>query len=252
MTARAKSMLMKSTRFHFSSIFPCLLFFGCSLTLSNFLNAYPSTGTVSIVGDLEIGSTLSVSHNLADSDGMGAISYNWTWNGNPVGMNHLGNGWHSKINGMSQPRYATVSPDGKHLYVVSANALHWFDINASTGAVSPLIRLKDGSGGVDGLAGANCIVFSDDGNFAYVTGETDDSISWFSRNSDTGFLSYRGSIYDPEADGLDSPQRVILSPDNRYACIPDGDHSVVGFAEFINRGIDIYCHFKRWGRRRVV
>ena len=41
-------------------------------------------------------------------------------------------------------------------------------------------QTQDGSGGVDGLAGANCIVFSDDGNFAYVTGETDDSISWFS------------------------------------------------------------------------
>ena len=230
-------MLMKSTRLHFSSMFPCLLFFGYSLTISNFLNAYPSTGTVSIVGDLEIGSTLSVSHDLADLDGMGAISYNWTWNGNPVGMNHLGNGWHQKIHGMSQPRYATVSPDGKHLYVVSANALHSFDINASTGAVSPLFKLKDGSGGVDGLAGANCIVFSDDGNFAYVTGETDDSISWFSRNSDTGFLSYEGSIYDPEADGLDSPQRVILSPDNQYAYVTaDGDHSVSWFSRNSSTG----------------
>ena len=39
--------------------------------------------------------------------------------------------------------------------------------------------LKDGVNGVEGLDGAKDIVFSVDGNHAYITGSDDNAVSWY-------------------------------------------------------------------------
>ena len=42
------------------------------------------TGAVSISGSLRVGDTLSVSNSLADGNGLGAMSYQWLRDGNPI------------------------------------------------------------------------------------------------------------------------------------------------------------------------
>ncbi|URQ92795.1 Ig-like domain-containing protein [Pseudoalteromonas sp. SCSIO 43101] len=44
----------------------------------------PPTGSVSIVGSATLGATLTASNNLADEDGIGAISYQWLRDGVPI------------------------------------------------------------------------------------------------------------------------------------------------------------------------
>ena len=102
------------------------------------------------------------------------------------------------VNGVDGLEYATcvvLSADDKHAYATALNddSISWYERNASTGALTYLGMLKDGTDGVDGLDGAgffNAIAFSSDGNYAYVTGHGDDSVSWFTRNPVTGALSY--------------------------------------------------------------
>ena len=43
-----------------------------------------STGLVTITGTAEVGQTLSASNNLADADGLGAITYQWNRDGVPI------------------------------------------------------------------------------------------------------------------------------------------------------------------------
>ena len=70
--------------------------------------------------------------------------------------------------------------------------------------------LKNGVNGVDGLNGARGVALSADGNHAYVTGQSDDAVSWYERNASTGALTYEGMLKDGVGgvDGLDYAQMV--------------------------------------------
>ena len=97
---------------------------------------------------------------------------------------------------------------------VTDDAVSWFERNASSGALSYL--LKDGIGGVDGLNSASTAV-SLDGNL------NDNSISWFDRNVSSG-LAYGGTLDDVGGvDGLAGPRSILLSPDERnlYVAPPE-------------------------------
>ncbi|MFZ2725911.1 MAG: FG-GAP-like repeat-containing protein [Methylococcaceae bacterium] len=52
-----------------------------SLTITDINVNHPPTGTVTITGNIQQGNTLVASHNLADSDGLGEITYQWFSNG---------------------------------------------------------------------------------------------------------------------------------------------------------------------------
>ena len=96
------------------------------------------------------------------------------------------------VDGLDYAKSVTLSSDGNHAYVTgsSDDAVSWFEINASTGALSYGGVLKDGVDGVDGLNGANSVSLSSDGKHAYVTGYNDAAVSWYERNASTGALSY--------------------------------------------------------------
>ena len=81
---------------------------------------------------------------------------------------------------------------------------------------------KDGVGGVDGLGGALVATVSPDGKHVYVTGNTDDAVAAFSRNSTTGALTFVDFYKDGVGgvDGLNGAFPVSVSP--------DGDHVYVG------------------------
>ena len=96
------------------------------------------------------------------------------------------------VDGLDGARIVSLSSDGDHAYVTSYfdKAVSWYERNASTGSLTYRGMLKDGVDGVDGLDGANSVTLSADGNHAYVTGQDDDAVSWFTRDPVTGALYY--------------------------------------------------------------
>ena len=65
---------------------------------------------------------------------------------------------------------------------------------------------------MDGLAGAQNVKLSPDGNHAYVTGINDHAVSWFDRNGTTGILTYGGTLKDGVngVDGLEKRGNHLL------------------------------------------
>lgn len=111
------------------------------------------------------------------------------------------------------PQALALSPGGGlHLYVASRiGAVSVFFRNPGTGVLTLLETEVEGSGGVTGLSGADGIAVSPDGDHVYVSGEDDDCIVIFSRDSGTGFLTYVATLVDPT--NIDSPHGIIVSPD---------------------------------------
>ena len=128
------------------------------------------TGSVTITGTAEVGQTLSAGNNLADADGLGAITYQWYRDGQPI-KNTLKDGV-GGVDGLDEAHGVTLSADGKHAYVAggSDDSVSWYSRNVSTGALTYGGLLKDGVNGVDGLNYAYDVTLSADGNHAYVTG----------------------------------------------------------------------------------
>ena len=127
------------------------------------------------------------------------------------------------VDGVDGLSYAkVVSSDGNHLYV-TANAVSWYERNATTGSLTYGGILKDGMDGVNGLNSANSV--TSDGNHVYVSGEVDDAVSWYERNASTGALTYGGMLKDGVngVDGLNGAYRVTLSSDGNHAYATRGD-----------------------------
>ena len=128
------------------------------------------------------------------------------------------------VDGLLAARSVTVSSDGKHVYSASGgdNAVAGFSRNPTTGVLTFVTTSKDGVGGVDGLGGALVATVSPDGKHVYVTGDTDDAVAAFSRNSTTGALTFVDFYKDGVGgvDGLNGAFPVSVSP--------DGDHVYIG------------------------
>ena len=112
------------------------------------------------------------------------------------------NGADSGLDSLDSP---TVSPDGKNVYALTSTGVVAFNRNATTGAVSfagcidGRTTTADPCSGIPGatLGGENsgldnptAIAISDDGRNLYVTTDFDSSIVTFSRNTDSGALSF--------------------------------------------------------------
>jgi 6-phosphogluconolactonase (cycloisomerase 2 family) len=103
-----------------------------------------------------------------------------------------------------------LSPDGANLYLTAyySNELHLYDRNTATGALTPAGVIQDGTGGVDGLAGAYYLSVSPDGKHVYVTGYADNAVAGFSRNATTGALTFINAWFD-NAGGVDGLQGAV-------------------------------------------
>jgi Ca2+-binding RTX toxin-like protein len=121
------------------------------------------------------------------------------------------------VDGLNGATYVGISPDGKSLYVTGGdeNALAVFARNTATGALTFSNALRDGVGGVDGLAGAKDVVVAPDGKMVYASGGSDDALTLFHRNTTTGALTFGSIIKDGTGgvDGLDGAFDIELSPD---------------------------------------
>ena len=134
----------------------------------------------------------------------------------------------SGVDGLAGPRFTTVSPDGKFLYVAGENdnAIAIFERDRCTGALD-FVEAEIGTGG-DGLGKVNSIAISTDGRHLYTAGTQDSAVGVFARDKSTGTLTFIESQLDPLLIGV---IYVIASQDgnNVYATSIFSD-SVITFA----------------------
>jgi len=130
----------------------------------------------------------------------------------------------------------TVSPDGRNVYVagLTSHAVAVFGRNQTTGALNFVEALTDDIGGVDGLFGAASVVVSPDGTRVYATGDLDDAVVVFLRDSLTGELTFVEALKDGVGgiDGLDGANSVSLSPGGEHVYVAGAADSAV--AVFVN------------------
>ncbi len=146
------------------------------------------------------------------------------------------------VDGLDEARDLALSPDGKHLYVVSPaeDAVVVFARDASlSGRLAWVEVEKDGIGLVDGLDGASSVRVSPDGYHVYVTGTVDDAVAVFRRETnsvsvDFGKLTFLQVLKDGATGGtfLDGAAGIDLSPDGAFAYVAAGgaDNAVSVFS----------------------
>src|SRR5690606_29090856 len=99
------------------------------------------------------------------------------------------------VSGLGEPVALAVSPDGKHVYALGAEAgtLAVFVRNPNAGSsgfgnLQYVDHYSDGEGAVTGLAGARSLALHPGGTRLYALGAELGSLAFFSRDADTGAL----------------------------------------------------------------
>jgi 6-phosphogluconolactonase (cycloisomerase 2 family) len=127
--------------------------------------------------------------------------------------------------GLGDVNSVAVSPDGTHVYTSAKtkSAIVVFSRNQTNGQLSfeeNYFNVTD-TDSDGGLGGASSVTVSPDGRSVYATGFDDDSLAVFSRDQNTGELSFVEAQFDNSdgVNGLDGANFVAVSPDgqNVYA-----------------------------------
>jgi 6-phosphogluconolactonase (cycloisomerase 2 family) len=94
------------------------------------------------------------------------------------------------VAGLNGAYQTVVSPDGLHVYTVGRydNAIAVFDRAPQDGTLTFNTVYKNGVGGITGLAGANAIVFSPDGEHVFVSSYDDKAVAVFLWDAASGQL----------------------------------------------------------------
>lgn len=131
------------------------------------------------------------------------------------------------VDKLKSPTGITLSPDEKHIYVANTDSdnIMVFSRDHDTGSLTFIETLEDDVNGVDGLFGAVHVAVSQDRKHVYVTGQIDDAVAVFSRDSATGKLAFTEVHFDEEngVDGLDEAFDVKFSPDGAHLYITGGE-----------------------------
>ncbi len=132
---------------------------------------------------------------------------------------------------LSAPIGIAASADGRSLYVAGfgEDALDGFARDPISGALTHQAALRNGQGGVEGLAGVIDAVVSGDGRNVYAVGLIDESVAILNRAPETGLLSFvtrkRNGI--DGVTGLSSPRSIAESRDGRHVYVACGAAVVV-------------------------
>ena len=133
------------------------------------------------------------------------------------------------VDGLSVARSVVVSPDDLNIYVAGSgdNAIAVFTRDLTLGALDPAVGtltfrevVRDGVGGVDGLAGVSALAVSDDsglGFHVYAAGSGENALGVFRRDASS---SGRLTFVDAERDGFGPVNGLAGSSD--VAISPDG------------------------------
>ncbi|MEM9181730.1 MAG: beta-propeller fold lactonase family protein [Pseudomonadota bacterium] len=146
----------------------------------------------------------------------------------------------TQVAGLDGVENAAWSPDSRHLYTVSSidSAVTLLSLDASGNLTIDQI-LMNGVDGLTGLQGANGVAVSPDGRHVYVAARDDSALSVFSRDENSGELTFVESIFDDTdgVDGLRQAWSVAVAPDGSavYATGREDD-AVASFARDANTG----------------
>jgi len=105
----------------------------------------------------------------------------------------------------------TIGPEGRTLYGAdsSGNRLLVYSLGPPPEAMTLLQTFRDGVDGVHGLWDVNDVAISPDGTFAYASGTTSNAIAVFSRDPESGLLTYMTATGQFPWE----PRKMLLSPD---------------------------------------
>src|SRR5438874_179582 len=113
---------------------------------------------------------------------------------------------------------------------------------------------RNGSGSITGLDGASGVAVSPDGRTVYATGEVDDALAVFHRDSATGALTFVEMKQDAVdgVDGLNGAHGVVVSPDgvHVYVASKTGDALAV-FSRAADTGALTFVQAKNEGVSNV-
>ena len=156
-----------------------------------------------------------------------------------------------------------ASPDGASVLVAgyTNDAVTQWRRNSTTGALTWVHTVKNGVGGAAGLDGAFGVAFSQDSQFAYVTGLLSDSVAILKRDG-SGIYQYNG--YITNSTYLNGARGITLSPDGLNVYISSHTTSTDGmiatykrdpitgslsFVQELHEGqcIPPFCFFTRTG-----
>jgi len=139
------------------------------------------------------------------------------------------------VNNLEGAEFLMVSPDGKHLYVTSRDddAVSTFSINSTSGMLTFVQDIADGTSGANNLDSPKLVMLSPDGQHVYVASNNDNAITVFSRNSTTGVLTFVEDIVDGVGGitSLEGAYGIKLSPDGKFVYVAsDNDAAVTVFS----------------------
>jgi len=160
------------------------------------------------------------------------------------------------VEGLDLVRNVQVSPDGLRVYATGGydNSLVVFDRDAGTGQLSFVEALRDGVGGVDGLAGALPLALTPDGRYVLTCGPGDNAVAVFRCDPGTGEVDFVSALFDGEGgiNGLWSAQASATSPDGRHVYVAaSADHSLAVFSRDPDTGDLAIVQVLRDGRYGV-
>ena len=133
---------------------------------------------------------------------------------------------------MAGARGVAVSADGKNVYATGQtdNSVTTFTRDPATGGLSQAGCVANGgengcdNPAKDSLAQATAVTVSGDGANVYVTSNSGDALTTFTRDTETGALSQLGCVANGGAHGCDDPAKDSLDSVRGVAVSPDGDH----------------------------
>lgn len=132
--------------------------------------------------------------------------------------------------GLTDPTHISMAPDGGFAYIASPtdNSLRAIALT-SVGTLTLGEIHQDGVSSITTLGGANSSAICNAGTFLYVTAETDDSLTSFTRNTTTGSLTVLETFTDGinSVDGLNGAIFVMLSPDEASLYVVGRDDNAV-------------------------
>lgn len=143
--------------------------------------------------------------------------------------------------GLIEPAGIAISPDDAHVYVTSSGD-HRVLVFArqADGDLAFVNSLQDGSGGIDGLNGADQIIISADGKSVYVSSPVEHSIATFARDAASGALTFMNGLIDGVSgvDGLLGAHAIAVSDDGAHVYVGGlGEDAIAVFQRDTTTGV---------------